>query len=247
MDIKQYLDSTYLKTVAQAGLTETENRNVVKAVIAEAISQNFKLVMIHPEMVAMARGMIMAAHSKVAVGTVIDFPLGNGTLEAKLAEAGEAIQNGADELDFVINYTGFKRGSVSEVKREVLECTKLGIDNGKIVKWIIEVAALGEHEIVQLSALVKNVVLSHFKEEEYSKVFVKSSTGFFQTQDGKPNGATIEAIKLMVENAWPLPVKAAGGVRTYDEAVQMITLGVRRIGTSSAKTIADGGEGKAGY
>ena len=247
MDIKQYLDSTYLKAAAQTGLTEAENHNIAKVVIAEAISESFKLVMIRPEMVAVAKEMITAAHSKVAVGTVIDFPLGNGTLEAKLAEAGEAIQNGADELDFVINYTGFKRGSVSEVKREVLECTKLGIDNGKIVKWIIEVAALGEHEIVQLSALVKNVVLSHFKEEEYSKVFVKSSTGFFQTQDGKPNGATIEAIKLMVENAWPLPVKAAGGVRTYDEAVQMITLGVRRIGTSSAKTIADGGEGKAGY
>lgn len=247
MDIKQYLDSTYLKTAAQAGLTETENRDVVKAVITEAISQNFKLVMIRPEMVAMAKELITAAHSKVAVGTVIDFPLGNGTLEAKLAEAGEAIKNGADELDFVINYTGFKSGAVSEVKREVLECTKLGIDNGKIVKWIIEVAALGEHEIVQLSALVKNVVLSHFKEEEYSKVFVKSSTGFFVTQDGKPNGATIEAIKLMVENAWPLQIKAAGGVRTYDEAVQMITLGVKRIGTSSAKTIADGGEAKAGY
>lgn len=247
MDIRQYLDSTYLKTASQAGLTEAENRDVTKAMISEAISENFKLVMIRPDMVAMAKKMIVAAHSKVGIGTVIDFPLGSGTLEAKFAEAGLAIANGADDLDFVINYTGFKSGAVDEVKREVFECTKLGLDNGKTVKWIIEVAALNEHEIVQLSALVKNVVLSHFREAEYNKVFVKSSTGFYQTQGGKPNGATVEAIKLMVENAWPLPIKAAGGVRTYDEALEMISLGVKRIGTSSARAIADGGEAETGY
>lgn len=247
MDIRQYLDSTYLKTAAQAGLTEVENRDVAKAVIAEAIEQDFKLVMVRQEMVSMAKEMVVAANSKVAVGTVIDFPLGNGTLEAKIAEAKEAIANGADELDFVINYTGFKNGAVSDVRQEVLECTGLGLKNGKVVKWIIEVAALNEHEIVQLSALVKNVVLSHFKEAEYNKVFVKSSTGFYQAQAGKPNGATIETIKLMIENAWPLPVKAAGGVRTYKEALQMITLGVKRIGTSSARAIADGGGAEAGY
>ena len=247
MDIRQYLDSTYLKTAAQASLSEAENRVVAKAVIAEAIEQGFKLVMVRPDMVPMAKEMVADANSKLGVGTVIDFPLGSGTLKAKLAEAREAIANGADDLDFVINYTGFKNGAVNDVKREVFECTGLGLENGKIVKWIIEVAALNEHEIVQLSALVKNVVLSHFNEEDYNKVFVKSSTGFYRAQDGKPNGATMETIKLMVENAWPLHVKAAGGVRTYDEAIQMILLGVKRIGTSSAKAIAGGGDAKAGY
>jgi deoxyribose-phosphate aldolase len=69
---------------------------------------------------------------------------------------------------------------------------------------------------------------------------VKSSTGFYTTENNVPNGATIPSIMLMLENATPLPVKAAGGVRTYDEAVEMIKLGVKRIGTSGAKAIANG-------
>ena len=104
----------------------------------------------------------------------------------------------------------------------------------------IEVAALNDKEIIQLSALIKNIVIANFKEQQYESVFVKSSTGFYKTEDGKPNGATVPGIKLMLENSFPLPVKAAGGVRTYEEAIEMIALGVKRIGTSSAKAIASG-------
>lgn len=247
MDIRQYLDSTYLKTPEQAGLTESENLEVVKSFIGEAIVQNFKLIMIRPDMVNIAKDMIADARSKVDIGTVIDFPLGQGSLEAKLAEAQEAIDNGADDLDFVLDYEGFKAGKTELVKQQVLECTRLGLTYGKIVKWIIEVAALNDHEIVQLSALVKNIVLSNFDESNYSRVFVKSSTGFYKTRDGIPNGATLPAIKLMLENSYPLPVKAAGGVRTLEEAQQMIALGVKRIGTSSAAAIAAGTSGVIGY
>ena len=95
-------------------------------------------------------------------------------------------------------------------------------------------------QIIQLSALIKNVIISNFKEECIPNVFVKSSTGFFKTQNNKPNGATIPTIIMMLENASPLPVKAAGGVRTFEEAQEMIRLGVKRIGTSAAKTIANG-------
>jgi len=126
------------------------------------------------------------------------------------------------------------------VKTEILEGTKLGLSHHKIVKWIIEVAALNADQIIQLSTLIKNVVMSNFKESNYCSVFVKSSTGFYTTENGLPNGATIPTILMMLENASPLPVKAAGGVRTYDEAVAMIQLGVKRIGTSSAKAIAHG-------
>jgi deoxyribose-phosphate aldolase len=247
MDIKQYLDSTYLKTAVQAGLTEAKNREVVQDMVHEAVHEGFKLVMVRPDMVAMAKQMITEARSKVTVGTVIDFPLGNSSLEDKLTEAQAAIDNGADDLDFVLDYEGFKAGKVPIVKNQVLECTRLGLAHGKIVKWIIEVAALNEHEIVQLSALVKNIVLTHFEESDYCRVFVKSSTGSYNTEEGKPNGATIPAIKLMLENAYPLPIKAAGGVRTYDEAMDMIALGVKRIGTSSAKAIAEGGSTTASY
>lgn len=240
MDIKQYLDSTYLKTAEQAGLTEAENTAVVKQAVQEAINEGFKLIMIRPEMVSIAREMITAAHSKVTIGTVIDFPLGNGSLEAKLAEAEHAVIDGADDLDFVLDYEAFKTGNAAEVKRQVLECTRFGRKNGKIVKWIIEVAALNEHQVVQLSALVKNVVVGYMDEDDYNYVYVKSSTGFYKTEEGKPNGATVPVIKLMLENSFPLPVKAAGGMRTYAEAEEMIALGVKRIGTSSAKVIAGG-------
>jgi deoxyribose-phosphate aldolase len=240
MNIKQYLDSTYLKTAEQANISENENTEIVKKCIQEAIDNDFKLIMIRPDKVTLAKKMIDEAHSKVTIGTVIDFPLGNGTLEEKLADAKEAIENGVDDLDFVVDYEAFKRGEVEAIKEQVLEGTKLGLSHHKIVKWIIEVAALDNHQIVQLSALIKNVVIANFDENDYEKVFVKSSTGFYKTPEGVPNGATVPTIKLMLENSCPLPVKAAGGVRTYEEAVEMIQLGVKRIGTSAAKAIANG-------
>ena len=247
MNIKQYLDSTYLKTAAQANISEQENTEIVKNCIQEAIDNNFKLIMIRPDKVTLAKKMIDEAHSKVTIGTVIDFPLGNGTLEEKLAEAKEAIENGVDDLDFVVDYEAFKRGEVEAIKEQVLEGTKLGLSHHKIVKWIIEVAALDNHQIVQLSALIKNVVIANFDENDYEKVFVKSSTGFYKTPEGVPNGATVPTIKLMLENSCPLPVKAAGGVRTYDEAVEMVQLGVKRIGTSAAKAIANGEISNSNY
>ena len=240
MNIKHYLDSTYLKTAAQANLSEKENTDVVINCIQEAIDNDFKLIMIRPDKVALAKKMIQDAKSKVTIGTVIDFPLGNGTLEDKLVEAKQAIENGADDLDFVVDYEAFKRGEVDAVKEQVLQGTKLGLAHNKIVKWIIEVAALDNHQIVQLSTLIKNAVIANFTEKEYDKVFVKSSTGFYKTPEGIPNGATVPTIKLMLENSFPLPVKAAGGVRTYEEAVEMVQLGVKRIGTSAAKAIATG-------
>ena len=247
MNVKQYLDSTYLKTPAQAGLSEAENTIIVKKFIREAIDENFKLIMIRPDMVAIASKMITDANSPVEIGTVIDFPEGKAGLTAKLAEANQAIADGADDLDFVCNYEAFKEGNVDLVKEEILLCTQLGLANNKVVKWIIEVAALTDKQIIQLSALIKNLVITNFSEENYSSVFVKSSTGFYKTENNLPNGATVPTIIMMLENASPLPVKAAGGVRTYEEAVEMIQLGVKRIGTSGAKAIANGENAEGGY
>ncbi len=247
MDVRQYLDATYLKTAAQAGISEEENKLVVQQAIQEAIDNHFKLIMIRSKYVAMAKEMITESQSAVTVGTVIDFPKGNGSLATKLEEAEQAIANGADDLDFVVDYEAFKAGDIEAVKHQVLECTKLGLQHHKIVKWIIEIAALSDKQIIQLTALIKNVVLANFDEKAYAKVFVKSSTGFYKTEGGKPNGATVPAIKMMLENACPLPVKAAGGVRNYEEAIEMITLGVKRIGTSAAKAIVDGEESQSDY
>ena len=193
MNIKQYLDSTYLKTAQQAGLSESD------------------------------------------------------TLAQKLEEAKQAIEDGADELDFVCNYEAFKAGNIELVKQEIYSGTLLALENHKVAKWIIEVAALIDAQIIQLSALIKNVIISNFKEDSYHHVFVKSSTGFYATENGLPNGATLPTVIMMLENASPLPVKAAGGVRTYEEAEAMIRLGVKRIGTSAAKTIANGETASGNY
>lgn len=247
MSLEQYLDATYLKTAAQAGISKKENVRIVEQNIQEAIQYDFKLIMIQPEFVSLAKTRIVEAKSKLCIGTVIDFPKGDNSTQFKVVEAKKAILDGADELDFVLDYEAFKRGEITMVKEQVLTCTKLALENNKVVKWIIEVAALSHHQIIQLCVLIKNVIIANFKESFYDHVFVKSSTGFYQTQDGLPNGATVETIKIMLENAFPLPVKAAGGVRNYEEAIEMIKLGVKRIGTSAAKAIVEGKESNSEY
>lgn len=247
MEIGKYLDSTYLKTSVQAGISEEETKNNVINLINEAIENNFKLAMIRPEFVAMGKEMVAKAKAQTLIGTVIGFHEGTYETEAKLKEAQKAVDDGVDELDYVVNYTAFKEGKINLVKAEVFKGTKLALENNKVAKWIIEIAALTNEEIVALTQLIRDVVLENFGEENADKVFVKSSTGFFKTEGGKPNGATFEAMELIVENAKPLPAKAAGGVRNFDDAVKMVEMGVTRIGTSSAKTITDGGIAKGGY
>src|SRR5690606_6756513 len=145
-------------------------------------------------------------------------------IDAKLREAMQAVDNGADELDFVCNYRAFIDGDEDLVREEILEGTRFGLSQLKVVKWVIVVAALDLAQVARISALIKSVVVTNF-EGHYNEVFVKSSTGFYKTPDGGPNGATRESIVTMLENAAPLPVKAAGGVRSFDEAIQMISLG----------------------
>lgn len=242
MNIKQYLDSTYLKTAQQAEVSKEQSLEINIQTIKEAIDNEFKLVMLRPDFVPSAKKMILEAKSKVTIGTVIDFPLGQNSTIFKLEEAKKAIDDGVDDLDFVVNYEAYKLGEIDLVKEQVLKCTTLGLQNHKIVKWIIEVAALNDSQIIGLCTLIKNIVISNFKEDQYESVFVKSSTGFYETKNGLPNGATIPSVKIMLENSFPLPVKAAGGVRNYNEAIEMIKLGVKRIGTSAAKAIVQGFE-----
>lgn len=239
MKINQYLDSTYLKTSEQANISEAESLDIITSLVQEAIDNQFILVMIRPQYVSIAKEMIRKAKSEVLVGTVIGFHKGTNTIQDKLDEAKLAISNHVDELDFVINYKAFLDGKINLIKSEIFKGTKLALENNKTVKWIIEIAALSDVQIITITQLIRDVVLDNFGEENAKKVFVKSSTGFYKTIDNKPNGATLEAMQLIVSNASPLPAKAAGGVKTYKDAVKMINLGVTRIGTSSAKILID--------
>lgn len=236
-NVNDFLDATYLKTPEQANISKLENDAVVEELLQNAVKHKYKCVMIRPEYVATAKQYLIKNKSKVLVGTVIDFPEGIASLEEKLLQAQLAIDNGADDLDFVIDYHAFKNGAFALVQNQVKECTQLCLQHHKTVKWIIETAALSNKEIIQITALIKNVVIRNFKETDYANVFVKSSTGFFKTANDQPNGATPNTITLMLENATPLSVKASGGIKTLEEVLFYLEMGVKRIGTSAQKEI----------
>lgn len=231
--MEQFLDATYLKTPEQANLSKLENVIFIENLLHNAVKNKYKCVMILPEYVAMAKSFFGLYKSNVLVGTVIDFPMGSASTQDKLAQAQEVIDLGADELDFVIDYQAFKKGNVSYVQNQVKVCTALCLHQQKTVKWIIETAALSNKEIIQITTLIKNTVIKNFKEVDFCRVFVKSSTGFFQTINNLSNGATPENITLIIENASPLPVKASGGIKTKQQALFYLQMGVKRIGTSS--------------
>ena len=237
MKINQYLDATYLKTASQANLSEEENKQKVIDLINEAILYDYKLLMIRANYISLAKEMLKEASKSNLIGTVIGFHEGTYTVDEKLEEAQKAIDLGADELDFVVNYEAFKRGEIDLVKNEITKGIEICLANNKVAKWIIEVAALTNKEIIAISKLIKDIVFDVFGEDKADKVFVKSSTGFFKTENNLPNGATFETMKLIADNAKPLKIKAAGGVRDYETAVKMVELGVDRIGASSSKEI----------
>ncbi|WP_294264061.1 deoxyribose-phosphate aldolase [uncultured Chryseobacterium sp.] len=247
MNIAQYLDSTYLKTPAQSGLSEEQTLQKDIELAQEAIDNGIFAVMIRPDYVSAVKKYIGKKNSHVVVGTVIGFHEGTSSVEEKIAEAEKAIADGADELDFVINYSAYLKGNLDLVEEEFVKCTDLCLQHHKIAKWIIEIAALTDLQIADITKRISGWAEENFNEHELSEIFVKSSTGFYETEDGKPNGATFEGIRIMLDNAGKLPVKAAGGVRTPEDAERMIGLGVKRIGTSSALALIKNQDSKEGY
>tara|TARA_R110000787_G_scaffold161479_7_gene274874 strand:+ start:4497 stop:5303 length:807 start_codon:yes stop_codon:yes gene_type:complete len=239
-NLSSYLDSTYLKTPEQAGIGEEETDDIVFNTIKDAIDHNMKLVMLRPEYVKSAREFIDSKGANVLVGTVIGFPNGDTGQGAKMDEAIKAIEDGVDELDFVVDYKAFKGGDLDTVMKEVSEGTAIGVEDGKVVKWIIESAALNNEEISELTRLISKIVIETVGVQNAKNVFVKTSTGFYKTDDGRPVGATPEAVSIMKSNSGPLQVKASGGIYSKDDARAMIDAGATRLGTSAAKDIMVG-------
>ena len=231
MDIANYLDSTYLKTSHEAGISDTKTKDLVISKINEAIKSDFACIMIRPEFVSMAHKIISSSDSNVRVGTVIDFPLGEGTTEQKVKQAQIAINNGVNDIDFVCDYNAFKRGNLNKFDKDILKGTKVGLKNQRIVKWIIETGALSAEEIRNISQRLADLVQAHFLSES-NNVFIKTSTGYYGD-----SGATIKDIKRIKAVSGDLQVKASGGVSTLKECLQMIKAGATRIGTSKAQLI----------
>ena len=242
-----YMDSTYLKTPEQAGIDVDSTDAIILDTLKDAISHNMKLVMIRPEYVETARNFIDSEGANVLVGTVIDFPYGNGSVTDKVQEAQEAIDNGVDELDYVVDYRAFLRGNRDKVTEEIKKGTEVGLNNGKTVKWILETAALSDEEIADLTSLIRDVVIDNFGENEGMNVFVKTSTGFYKPDGGGPGGATVDDVSIMSINAGPLKVKASGGIYSREDLEKMVDAGASRIGTSAGLEIIKGEKANTDY
>lgn len=228
INISKFLDSTYLKTSAESGINESDTQELVKEKIHEAIKKKFACIMIRPRYVPFAKEIINNAEYKPNIGTVIDFPLGQGTTEEKVKEAEGAIISGADEIDFVCDYNAFKRGSLKKFFNDILQGTKIGVTNRVIVKWIIETGALSKEEIRDITIKIVDIVQSNFI-EKCGDIYIKTSTGYYSGY-----GAKVKDIRLIKSVIGSLKIKASGGINSYNDCLLMIKSGADRIGTSKA-------------
>lgn len=220
-DLAQYIDHTALKA-------DTTKEQIV-TLCDEAKEYNFYSVCVNPTWVETAAKELK--ESDVDVCTVIGFPLGATTSKVKAFETTNAIENGATEIDMVINIGALKDGNddlVEDDIRHVVEAAK-----GKaLVKVIIETSLLTDAEKVKACDFAVAAGAD----------FVKTSTGF------STGGATVEDIKLMRKTVGPdIGVKASGGVRDRAGALAMIEAGATRIGASSGKEIVSGGQADSDY
>jgi len=214
------IDHTLLKVEATA--------DDIKRTCDEAKKYGFATVCVRPNFVSLAASELRG--SGVLPIAVVDFPKGNGSPKAKAEETLKVIQNGAQEVDMVLNVEALKQKNYREVFDGIDAVVKSA---GKIpVKVILETGSLDTDE------KVAGCVLSKLA----GAAFVKTSTGF-----GK-GGATSEDIALMRRVVGPeMGVKASGGVRTFEDAEKMIKAGATRIGTSGGIAIVTGGENKTNY
>jgi len=162
--------------------------------------------------------------SDVKVGTVIGFPHGSSTTATKVFEATQSLADGAVELDMVVDIGALKSGRDEDVRADIAAVVEAGHAGGAIVKVILENAYLTDDEKVRGSRMT----------EAAGADFVKTSTGF------APSGATHEDLALMRRTVSPhVQVKAAGGVRTLDALIDVMNLGVTRVGATATKTIIE--------
>ncbi|HOB15582.1 MAG TPA: deoxyribose-phosphate aldolase [Defluviitoga sp.] len=211
-ELAKYIDHTLLKAYA----TPKE----IEKICAEAVENEFYAVCVNPTYVSLAKDKLKG--TKVKIGTVIGFPLGANTIETKMFEAQNALENGADELDMVLNIGRLKASEFDYVYKEISSIADLTHKSKKLLKVIIETCYLTKEE------KIASVVISRLAGVD----FVKTSTGF------GTDGAKEEDVALMKFVAGPnIKVKASGGIRDLETAIKMINAGADRIGTSSGISI----------
>ena len=213
-ELAKLFDHTYLK--AYASYKDMEK------LCDEAKSINCAMVAINSSMVKICKDLLK--DTDIHVGAAISFPLGQTTLETKLFENKNGIENGADEIDYVVNLTAVKNGDFDYVEKEMTEINKLCHEHKVICKVIFENCYLTKEEIVKLSEIALKVLPD----------YIKTSTGFGS------GGALVEDVKLMKSVVKDkVKVKAAGGIRDLKTCMAMVEAGAERIGTSSSLKILE--------
>jgi deoxyribose-phosphate aldolase len=209
-NLNKYIDHTVLKP--EASIAD------IKKLCAEARKYKFATVFVNPSYISLAAKLLKG--SGVKVGCAIGFPFGATTTEVKVMEAMQAIADGAQEIDMVINVGAVKSKNYKLVEADIKSVVKAVKPVG--VKTILETSLLTNQEKVRVAKIAKKV----------GAWFVKTSTGF------STGGATVEDIKLLRKTVGPkMGVKASGGIRDYKTAMAMIEAGANRIGTSSGVKI----------
>jgi deoxyribose-phosphate aldolase len=222
MSIAQYIDHTILKPDTSI--------NEIEKVCSEAIEYNFASVCIPPYFVKDAARLLEGTAVKVA--TVIGFPFGYQHYFAKRKEAETAIDEGAQELDMVMNLAAFKDDNFTFLEEEIKAISAFTQQNHVLLKVIIESGMLSAEEIIRCCAFY----------QDYPVQFLKTSTGYAQT------GATIEAVQLMRAHlSQTIAIKASGGIRNFSFAQQLIAAGATRLGCSASVAIIKGEESSAAY
>ncbi|MBP6171300.1 MAG: deoxyribose-phosphate aldolase [Streptococcus sp.] len=220
MKLNKFIDHTILKP-------ETTQEQVEK-ILSEAKEYDFASVCVNPTWVSLAAESLK--DSDVKVCTVIGFPLGANTSAVKAFETEDAIANGADEIDMVINIGALKAGNDALVLDDIKAVVDASGD--KLVKVIIEACLLTDDEKVRACQLSK----------EAGADYVKTSTGF------STGGATVADVALMRKTVGPdMGVKASGGARSYEDAIAFIEAGASRIGASSGVAIMNGAQADGDY
>jgi deoxyribose-phosphate aldolase len=213
-DFGRHIDHTLLRPICTI--------NDIRRLCTEALEYGMAAVCIFPSYVPIARDMLTG--TRVRIATVIAFPFGVTFTEIKEAEMRASAAKGADEMDFVINIAALKSGDDKAIEGEMQYLTEKARTLGVHTKFIIETAYLTQDEKIRVCKIANRV----------RPDFMKTSTGY------GPSGATIEDVRLMRLHLLPeIQIKAAGGIRTHGEAVQMLQAGASRLGTSSGIKIIE--------